>query len=214
MGEVDIVTWVWGTKYSDEYIQRLIRGVSEHLSIPFRFTVHTPQESDEYLTKIPGCFARLRMFDPAWQEANDIRGRVVCMDLDSVVVGNLDSLFEIDDPFAILQGANAANPCPYNGSIWMTTAGYRPDVWEDFSLEAAKAVPFHSFPDDQGWMAHKIPGATNWKVGATSGIYALGKPGWRANLDVLPREAKLVVFPGWRDPSKFTHLPWVQENWK
>lgn len=215
MEELTIATWTWGTKYGPDYIKRLADGVTRNLTRPFKFRVFTPQAEDENLTRILGCFARLRMFDPDWQEANHIRGRIVCMDLDAVVVGKLDPLFDNDDDFAILQGANSSNPCLYNGSIWMLRAGYRPDVWNRFSLEEARSVPYHSFPDDQAWMAHCLPGASNWKVGEASGIYALGKPGWpvhRANL--LPKDARLVVFPGWRDPSMFTHLPWVKEHWK
>lgn len=214
MEMLTIVTWIWGNKYDRSYIEKLARGVQKNLSIPFRFRVFTPQSEDIYLSKIKGCFPRLRMFDEEWQHDNHIRGRVVCMDLDSVVVGRLDPLFEIDDDFAILQGANASNPCPYNGSIWTFRAGYRPDVWSEFSLEAAKNVPYHEFPDDQAWLAHKLPGAAKWKVGPGSGVYALGKPAWKSNFEDLPKDARLVVFPGWRDPSKFTHLPWVRENWK
>lgn len=134
------------------------------------------------------------------------------MDLDSVVTGPLDPLFNRPDNFMILTGANAINPCPYNGSLWMLRAGYRPDVSSQFTLEAANQIPFYEFPDDQAWFAHKLPGVIGWKVGAPSGVYAFQKPGWPKG-DELPKDARLVVFPGWRDPAKFTHLPWVRERW-
>jgi hypothetical protein len=172
-----------------------------------------PLIRDLELTKIKGCFARLRIFDREFQEWHfNIGDRIVCLDLDSVITGSIDYLFNTSADFLILQGANAANPCPYNGSVWMVRAGWRHDVWEDFSIEAASRVPFYEFPDDQGWFAHKLPGAPGWKVGE-SGIYAFRKPAWPKG-DALPSNARIVCFPGNRDPSQFVSLPWVKEHWQ
>lgn len=210
-----ISTWVWGSKYPQHYVDRLRVGVARHLREPYRWAVFEPQPVDRHLTKIPGCFARLRMFDPHWQAENGIveGDRIVCLDLDSIVTGSIDPLFYTAQSFMILLGANSANPCRMNGSIWMLRAGYRPDVWSDFSIEAAKKVPAYSFPDDQGWMESKMPKASGWNVGAESGIYAFCKPGWPKG-DALPSGARLVVFPGHRDPSQFTNLDWVAEHWR
>lgn len=220
-----VVTWLWGTKYSADYPRRLVRNLRRHLDQPFHFVFVTDQPDsvggadkvsipNPELIKVKGCFARLRMFDPEWQKQIDVHegDRVVCIDLDVIPTGNLDVLFNRPEPFLILQGANASNPCPYNGSLWMFRAGYRPDVWTDFSLKAAAHTKFYEFPDDQGWFAHKLPGEAGWKVGSPSGVYAFHKPGWPKG-DDLPADARMVVFPGWRDPSKFTHLPWVKEHW-
>lgn len=211
-----ISTWCWGTKYPAHYADRLEAGVRRHLSVPYRFKVYSPEPEDEQLVQMPGCFARLRAFDPAWQAEQGLSSgdRLVCIDLDAIVTGSLDGLFEGDAPFRILQGANASNPCPYNGSVWYVDAGYRADAWSDFSIDAAAAVPHFAFPDDQAWLAHKVPDADGWQAGPSSGVYAFHKPGWPRGRDDLPAGARLVVFPGWRDPSAFEHLPWVRENWR
>lgn len=207
-----IGTWQWGNKYPRHYVERLAAGVARHLRQDYRFCVFRPMETDEDLTAIPGCFARLRMFDPMWQRVHGIKGgdRLVCMDLDMVVTGHLDPLFDRPEDFCILQGVNASNPCPYNGSLWMLRAGYRPDVWGDFSLEAARKVPFYSFPDDQAWFAHKIPNAGAWRP--ADGVYGFQKPSWPKD-DKLPSGARCVAFFGHRDPAHFKHLDWVMENW-
>ena len=212
MEGLNIVTWRWGQKYAGHYVERLKAGLARHLKQEYRFGVFGPEAEDEYLTKVPGCFCRLRMFDPAWQEKHGLTGRIVCIDLDAIITGSLDELFDRTEKFMILQGANASNPCPFNGSVMMLRAGTRPDVWADFSLKRAGEVPYDAFPDDQGWLAHKIPNAGAWKAGPESGIYAFQKPGWPKGED-LPTGAKIVAFPGWRDPSLFTKLEWVQRNW-
>jgi hypothetical protein len=206
-----VTTWVWGTKYGQDYIDRLAAGVRRHLDADL--VVCRPHSEDLHLTHVPGCFARLRAFDPEWQR--DVLGAnhgepIVCLDLDLVITGNLAGVFARPEPFVILQGVNSANPNPYNGSVWMVRAGYRPDVWTEFSLEAAAQMEFYAFPDDQAWFHERIPGAAAF--GPEQGVYAFGKPGWPRG-DTLPENARLVAFPGRRDPSHFTKLDWVRRHW-
>ncbi|MES2033543.1 MAG: hypothetical protein V4466_05155 [Pseudomonadota bacterium] len=210
MAQLIVGTWSWGTKYGPEYVDRLRAGVARHLTLDHQFRVFAPHADDQALTGIPGCFARLRAFDPAWQAANEVHGRLVCLDLDLIVTGSLDGLFSRSAPFGILQGVNASNPGKFNGSAWWTTAGYRPDVWSDFSLEAAAEVPHFEFPDDQAWLEARLPDAAAF--GPQDGAYAFCKPGWPKGT-ALPKNAALVAFPGWRDPVGFQHLEWVKEHW-
>jgi hypothetical protein len=222
-----VVTYWWGEKYGADHVRKLHAGLRRHLEQEHRLVVVTTRqgtfpgvelvplpEPDLPLTQVRGCFARLRLLDPAWQERHRILAgeRIVCIDLDVVVTGPLDPLFLRPETFVILQGANAANPCPYNGSLWMLRAGRHAEVQSSFSLEAAARLPHHEFPDDQGWLAHMIPGAAGWQAGPRSGVYAFKKPGW-PDADDLPQDARLVVFPGWRDPARFSSLPWVQRHW-
>lgn len=213
MEALNICVWRWGSKYQGHYVERLRAGIERNLQREYRFCVFAPQEEDDYLTKVPGCFVRLRMFDPEWQAKNKMEGRIVSIDLDTVITGSLDPLFDIDDPFTILLNANSSNPCRYNGSIFSFKAGYRPDVWSDFSLKAASQIKYDSFPDDQSWLNHEIPDAKQWEVGPESGIYAYAKPRWPKG-DTLPKDARMVAFPGWRDPAKFQHLDWIKQNWR
>ncbi len=214
MAGLTIVTWLWGTKYGPEYVSRLETGCRRQIGQPFNFVVAEPHPADIWWTERPGCLARVRMFDPEWQAANGIGpgDRAVCMDLDSIVTGPLDPLFDRPEPFVILGGANASNPCPFNGSLWMIRGGYAPETFYDLTAEAVAAVPFYEFPDDQAWFAARHPDAATWQAGRESGVYAFGKPGWPGGTD-LPADARLVVFPGWRDPAKFADLPWVRRHW-
>ena len=211
-----IVTWLWGSKYPDVYVDRLVTGIARNCDEDphnIEIVVCEPWPQDQYLTLVPGCMARLRTFDPEWQaevlgaEQGD---RIVVLDLDLVITGSLDGLFDRDEPFVILQGVHTANPTPYNGSVWMLRAGYRPDVWEDFSLEAAQDICVYMYPDDQMWMHHKIPDAAAF--GPKDGVYAFMKPGWPNGMD-LPKDARIVAFPGSRDPCQFQHLPWIKHHW-
>ena len=223
---LNIVTWFWGTKYSPKYVERLARGLRRGLMQSHRLVVmtdgrqvlsgyecHDINEQDLPLLNVRGCFARLRMFDPDWQKKLSMQGeRIVCVDLDTVITGNLDPLFDRVEPLVILQGANSANPCPYTACLFMLQAGAHPELWQQFSLEAAEKIPKYEFADDQGWMHYLVPGAAAWNTGAESGVWSFRKRGWPSD-DVLPSAARMVAFPGGRDPSQFVKLPWVRDHW-
>jgi hypothetical protein len=222
-----ICTWLWGDKYSVVDVAKLKRGIERHLTEQHRFLVMTERERDwrpppymeRHAIKDPellahkGCFARLRMFDYGWQINRGIDDRLVCMDLDTVITGQLDVLFNRPETFAILGGGNSVNPCPFNGSLMMLRPGHHGELWSDFSIEKARKIKFYEFPDDQGWIAHKMPNAAIWPCGRKSGIYAFQKPGWPMNNE-LPQNARMVVFPGARQPRDFMHLKWIRNNWQ
>ena len=222
-----VCTWLWGTKYTPEYVERLYRAARRHIKQPFRFLCLTEPDRiahlstgierhaiwDIALTQLKGCFARLRMFDPAWQQALGIDDRIACLDLDVVITGPLDPLFDRPEPLVVLKGANASNPCPYNCSVMMLRKNAHPELWGDFSVDKLDAIPRYEFPDDQGWLWYRAPKLAGWMVGWPSGIYAFQKPGWPKDTTDLPPDARMVSFIGWRDPKQFSELPWVRQHW-
>lgn len=210
-----VCTWTWGDKYKNGYVEKLQAGLARHMKQEYQFRVFSPLPEDMYLTEIPGCFARLRMFDPVWQERQGLKAgdQLVCLDLDNVITRSLGTLFVRSEPFIILQQANTSNPCPFNGSVMMLRAGAHPEVWTDFSVEAASRVPFYEFPDDQGWLHHKVPKAPGWWAGRHWGIYAFQKQGWPGGV-ALPHDARMVCFFGRRDPSQYMHVSWVKDHWR
>lgn len=176
--------------------------------------VHLINEDDAPYLAMPGCLARIRMFDQDWQERigakpNDL---IVNIDIDCVITGPIGHLFSQRNEFTIMQGFNTTNPCPFNGSLWSFRAGERFDVWEDFSLEAYEKfnVPIHSIADDQGWLYYKFPNAQAYTP--QDGVYCFKKETWPEGSRQLPEGACLVAFPG-RNPEKYRELDWVKKHW-
>lgn len=224
------VTWLWGFKYDENDVRKLYAGILRNTRKSFRFILMTecdrgsmPGERrqipvcDSELLKTPGCFARLRMFDPEWQKALDLgpADKLVQIDLDAVITANIDPVFDRPESFCILQKVNSVNPCPYNASLVMLAPGEHHEVWSEFSIEAARALPYFEFPDDQGWLAQKLPGAPGWAPGDGQGVYAFQKPGWPGGswgFD-LPKDARIVSFIGKRKPARYSSVSWVQQHW-
>jgi hypothetical protein len=223
-----VCSWLWGTKWPGVYADRLFAGVARNVKQDYRSVLISDQtvrrgvdtfcriaeEDRKYLDR-PGCLVRMRMFDAEWQKSiGAVKGdRIVCIDVDSVIIGGLDFLFDRYHEFIIMQGYNQTNPCPFNGSLWMFRAGEHHDVWDDFSLDAHEryGVPVHSIADDQGWLHYKFPDAAAWTT--RDGVYAFKKIGWgEKGRRRLPLNARFVAFPG-RDPAKYPELYWLNQYW-
>jgi hypothetical protein len=223
---LNIITWLWGDKYGTKDVSRLANAAANYLRCDHRFYLFSDRRhfglpshirvsaiSDPNLCA-RHCFCRLRMFDPIWQGWHGMDGKIISLDLDVIITGEIDYLFAGDESFKILKGANASNPNPFNASIMMLQGGAHADVWADFDIDHAGAIPYHEFPDDQGWINYKLPGAAGWQVGAASGIYAFKKPGWPSGQgDELPDDARIVTFIGSRKPQQFEYLPWIRKYW-
>lgn len=202
---------------------RLQEAVRRHLKMPHRFVLFTDQplscpgvdvrELEDRALTTRSCFCRLRMFDPAWQKRQYFREPMWALDLDLVITGAIDSLAATDSSFKILQDVNQVNPCRFNASVMLLKPGQHGEVWGEFSLKNAGEAPYHEFPDDQGWIWHKLPNADGWKAGPESGIYGFKKPGWPLGSVELPADARIVAFIGRRKPQMFAGLPWIKKYW-
>jgi hypothetical protein len=223
---LSVITWLWGTKYGPPDVYRLARRLRECLTTPHEFVAFSDKEFDgQNLVDVRpiweadrhlidrSCFVRLRMFDPVWQRDNGFTERIVSLDLDNVIVSNLDPLFVSRESFMILRKVNAVNPNPFNASVMALEPGAHSNIWQDFSTERARYVPFHEFPDDQGWIHSKLPNANGWNAGRDSGIYGFKKPGWPHGSTNLPHKAKIVAFIGHRKPEHYPGLSWIKRYW-
>jgi hypothetical protein len=138
----------------------------------------------------PQCLRRLSMFRP---DAAAIFGpRFVCMDVDCVVTGPLDSLFDRPETAVFYasppSSGGALNPRPYNGSMLMLTAGARPQVYDQFTPERAAAAGRRFVGSDQAWISEVLgPNEPTWSE--ADGVVWWGR--WQGGI-----RGCLVFFPG------------------
>lgn len=241
---LDVVCWKWRPKkgyrssFGPATVNVLRRMVARNLTLPHRFSCITDDakgiDPDIRIIPLwdthaavpnpssplnPSCYRRLRMFS---QEAASLIGeRIVSMDLDMVVTGDLTPLFDRDDDFVIWGGQTVqpgvARPyCWFNGSLMMLRAGTRRKVWETFDPHRSprQAHQSGSHGSDQGWIAYCLgPGEKTW--GAADGVYSYRNhilPSGR-----LPTDARLVAFHGRVDPwDKATQARygWIREHYR
>lgn len=195
-----------GTKYSAEYVNRLAGAVARRTTKPHDFLCLTDDAlgltcpTAPIETDLPGWWAKLVLFKPHWALRDR---RVVFLDLDTVIVGNIDFLLEYDGPFAILR--DFYRPDGYGSAIMAFAPGCE-DIWDQFHRDTINVM--HG---DQDWILQCVDPekADRWqdlhpgKIMSYKVDCALG----------VPEGAAIIAFHGEPRPHEVTHLSWMQEHW-
>ncbi len=233
---ITFVCWKWRpasdyrSKFEGWHVDALARMVRRHYHAPHRFVCVTDDPSgitcpwvevyelwDDFShipnpssPRNPSCYRRLKVFA---RNAGDWLGeRIVSLDLDAVICGDITPLFRGREDFRIW-GTVSANPV--NGSLWMLRTGAHPEIWEDFdpdrSPRLAKRAGFYG--SDQGWFAYKF-GKDVPKWTKRDGVFS-----FRNDIRMggsLPGSARIVFFHGKHDPwhkdMQVRHA-WIREHY-
>ena len=234
---ISVVTFKWKprngyrSKYPPEVVNTLRSMVQRHYQKPHRFICVTDDaeglDSDVEVVPLwndhaelpnpsfktgPSCYRRLKVFS---REIGEVLGeRFVCMDLDTVICGDLSPVLDRTEDF--IAWRNPDPKWPLNGSMFMLTAGARPQVWETFDPKTSPKASHAArcYGSDQGWMSYVLgSGEATW--GPEDGFYSyqqhISKSGNR-----LPGDAKVVMFHGHWDPWDMEAqkvAPWIKEHY-
>jgi hypothetical protein len=210
------------TQYTAEHVWIWADMVSRNLAMPHRLACVTsetdlppnveridpPGEFEDVQpswgpTK-PNCFRRLIMFRR--DAAKTFGKRFVSMDLDCVIGGPLDLLFDRREDLVLCKGTHPSRP--YNGSMMLIKAGCRPRLYEDFDQAGADASGEAFHGSDQAWLAHKL--------GWNEATWSEGVHFFRSSFSNKLRPT-ILFFPGKRKPWDFAPYkiyPWITNNYR
>ena len=237
---LSVVTYLWSgspggkyTTYRSDDVRRLQRMVAKHLTIEHRFIVVTDQtgsfsdDSDihavpiDWKTHVPGtCFVRLFTFSPMAEKV--LGERILQLDLDTLIVGNLDSIVDREEDLVLWRNPRkwaltfpevgyAKKLAWFNASVILLKARSWQIIWRNFKANDPGAK------DDQ-YLISDYVGKDSSYWDQSHGVYRLA-PIRRKHLGVfesLPENASIVNFPG--DAAKtflrgnFTETPWIERH--
>jgi hypothetical protein len=235
---ISFVTWLWHTPgyrstFEASAVNTLFAMVDRHYPAPHRnicvtnfpkgidATIEIVPDREDFAgvtnpngRQNPSCYRRLRVFAP---DAGQTFGpRVVSMDLDLVIVGDLRPLVDRPEDFVIWGQSDFPKRQFYNGSLWMLRTGSRTQVWTRFdprnSPHQTKRAGHRG--SDQGWFSY-ILGRNEATWGNRDGVYS-----WRVHLAPkgggLPANAAVVSFHGRTDPWSYDmqHHAWIREHYR
>lgn len=237
--ELTIVCWKWDNgihpkkqiRFTAKHVNVLRASVERNLSLAHRFvcvtddktgihpevqTININRHFGDY-AGLGGCYRRLKAFELSSALALFGR-RFVSIDLDVVITGNLNPIFDFQEDFRIWEDSYKRRT-PYCGSLWGMRAGSREKVWKAFinNPEACigSAKDRKLMGTDQAHISHCLhPNETTWTL--KDGIYNFNTRirRWGGQ---LPEDAKLVFFNGKFDPSHKVlqdQYPWIKEYWR
>lgn len=223
---ITVVMHKWGARYTARHVNVLAAMVARNLALPHEFLCITddpagiaahirtlpigPEIGFATHPRRPNCYRRLRLFA---RDAGDWLGaRILSIDLDTVITGDITPLIDRPEDFVIVHGRRPATP--YNGSMWLLSAGARPQVWETLDPDRAPLITKREgrIGSDQAWIAHVLgDGEAVW--GTRDGIFGYGVDVLRGHGGRLPDNARIVFFWGDHDPAA-SDKPWVKEYWR
>jgi hypothetical protein len=235
---ISFVTWLWHkpgyrSTFTSEQVNTLFDMVDRHYSKPHRKicvtnlskgidgSIEIVRDTEDFANvgnpsggHNPSCYRRLRMFR---RDAGATFGdRIVSMDLDTVIVGALDPLFDRKEDFVIWSQSDRRSRGWVNGSLMMLTAGARPEVWERFDPRKSpiQARSAGSAGSDQGWIGY-ILGKKQATWTEKDGVYS-----YRVHIapkgNELPANARIVNFHGHADPWDYNcqQVPWIRTHYR
>lgn len=216
---IHIICIKWGNKYNSNYVDKLFRGIRRNTSKEFIFTCFTDDgqhiKEDVRIQPIP-------FFTGDWNSKIGLYNKklyvpgeqIFYFDLDTVVVGNLDEIFEYRGDFILLRDFYRANGF---GSGLMSFAPEAVDfMWTNYTKGYK---PRHG---DQGWCEEQYPTADIWQekypgkvISYKVHIVGKGKlkhPHYTKHPGTL-ETASIVCFHGTPNPHELKKLEWMETNW-
>lgn len=134
MNPLNCVCIKWGAAYSTDYVNRLFRAVKRNTERDVRFFCMTetadgldaginhiplteqPYEADmlkaqKHVRKTNGALRKIAIFNPALFA--EVNGPVLALDLDIVITGNLDDLYDFSPEHVCMRGPFAPDAKPH-----------------------------------------------------------------------------------------------------
>ena len=117
--------------------------VRQHMRQPFQFVCVAD-------SRLRGWWAKIDLFKPG-----RFKGRVLYLDLDVTVTGNLDELVAVISPFALIKNWERIG---YNSSVMVWTAGHCDSLYTEFNASEDEGGDIARFRGDQSYIWHKMHG--------------------------------------------------------
>ena len=205
-----------GGDFTLDYVVRLKNAIERNTTTPHEFICLTDITIDPKICKsikltqdLKGWWSKIELFRPGLTKA----GYIVYFDLDTIIAGNIDDLFSINNYFSALRPWNRKNRAlkmlASGIMIWRNnnTLSF---IFDQFKKE--QAVEFSR--GDQEYITGTLKGngvEFDFLQDSFAGIYSY-KRIRRLGLGI-PGDARIVCFHGTPRPHE-VRLRWVNEHWK
>ncbi len=212
----------WGSLYSSEYVNKLYRAVTEHLSLPFNFLCFT-DDAEGLLPEIkaldipdidvepPKLYTGWRKF-ALFKEKLPVSGQCLFLDIDQMIVGSLDDFFSyrpdtipiIRDWVPLGRRIFPKGPPVGNSSVFRFEANKTDFIYQRFQDELEWALS--NFEIEQAYLSHCIRSRISfWPPEWCVSFKECLRPRFPLNYFVeakLPPTARIVVFHGRPNPDE------------
>jgi len=163
-----------GGIYNQSHVTRLRKQLIGRINQPFQFVCLND-------SPYPGFWSKISLFEPG-----RFKGRVLYLDLDVTITGDLDEIIDFPWPFGIIRDWFAG----VNSSVMVWDAGIADHLYTDFHPNVMKRL--HG---DQNWVGERMLSTVkfpaHWCVSYKKHVKPIGK---------VPCGTKVVVYHGLPKP--------------
>ena len=221
-----VVCMRWGDRFPVDYVNRLYRGVMRNVGRQTRFVAFTDDFAGLDSGIEPRAIPPIRLPPTGlggspwrklalWSPEIGLEGDLLYLDLDVVVVGPLDALFDYEPgKLAIIRDWTARDTG--NSSVMRLPAGAAPHLVARFEADPLGKRRLYS--NEQVYLCREsgLPIAF-WPREWAPGFKAMMLPRFPLNLVQnveLPEGARVVVFTGRPRPHEALRGEWPARGWK
>lgn len=226
MSVKQVICIKWGTRYGPEYVNRIYGMVARNITPPFSVICFTddrsgirpevvchdiPELGCPVPTNAPGKFRKVALWN---KDLFGLAGVALFVDLDIVIVGNLDDLFAFGNPDDVVLARNWIRPLERLGqtSVFRFPIGKHSYMLDDFRKDPEGLAGKYQF--EQRYVTNGIRGGVKFFPSRWISHFRLNCLGpWPLRYlrpARLPRDARIVMFPGKPDPADAIVGRWAE----
>lgn len=240
----NVVCMKWGTRYPALFVNRLYKAVRRNLSGDLRFICFTDDPSELMFGIEPRPLPHINIPAPyqwlPWRKLSlwqpglaELEGDVLFLDIDLVITGNLDPLFEyFAGAVCIAENWTQLGQGIGNTSIYRWRMGDYTEIYERYQADSAA---IHArYRVEQHYISDVITDMeywpSDWCVSFKHSLLPKFPMNW-IQTPSLPSETKIVAFTGrpdqdqardgdwpapwYKKPYKHTKpTPWIADHWR
>ena len=240
-----IICMKWGTRYGADFVNRLHAMTRRHVTGNLRFVCFTDDgsELDPDIEALPLPHIELpeRVRWNPWRKISlwqyplaDLEGDVLFLDLDIVVTGSLDPLFDFEPGrYCVIHNWTQPRDTVGNTSVFRFPVGKHTHIYDRVMSEPDDVLGKYKI--EQLYISREIDDQAFWPKRWCVSFKHSCVPLFPLNffmVPALPRDARVVIFSGNPDPDEaiaghyptpakwkrlYKHVrptPWVAEHWR
>lgn len=190
----------------EEYVRKLKANVERNLTLPHQFVCVTDHFIEDVWcmpSQFRGWWEKIRLFKPGLFE-----GRVMFLDLDTFIVGNIDHIAAYDGHFATLH--DFWRPAGLGPAVMLFDPQWARFIWEEW---AAEDYPMTDPRGDQAWIENRNQGRMRKDVDILQEMFPGAFVSYKTHCTkALPESARVVCFHGRPRPHEVQG--WAKEHWE
>ncbi len=244
--KITVICLKWGERYGSEYVNRLYAMVRRNTQRDLRFVCITDNNEgirpEVEIKPMPPFdlpetfrfkgFRRMFLFQ---ESLYDLTGNVLHLDLDLIITGSIDDLWDYapEEPYVVSENWTQPGKGIGNMSVFRYRIGALTKIWERFSADPMGML--NQYVNSQTFCSRTLGSFKMYPLEWCTGFKHTMIPKWPLNFFITPKQppsyVKIVAFTGkpdledviageWPTPKAWKKIykyvrptPWLADIW-